>query len=66
MQNMCSCANLDCPLHPGKHEKGCTPCINKNLNLKEIPNCFFNLVEGSETRPGDSFADFARQVLKLK
>ena len=48
LSTFCSCTNLACPLHPTKHDKGCTPCIQKNLRLKEMPNCFFNLVEGTE------------------
>lgn len=59
----CSCKNTDCPLHPAKHDKGCAPCIQKNLRLKEIPNCFFDLLEGAESREGDSFEHFAQQVL---
>lgn len=59
----CTCKNLDCPLYPTKHEKGCAPCISKNLRLKEMPNCFFNEVVGAEKRQGDSFRDFAELVL---
>ena len=55
----CTCKNMKCPLHPTKHDKGCAPCISKNLKLSEVPNCFFDKVEGSEKRSGDSFADFA-------
>lgn len=29
-----------------------------------MPNCFFNLVEGSADRPGDSFTEFANCVLQ--
>ena len=64
LAKFCSCKNLKCPLHPTNHNKGCTPCISKNLNLKEIPNCFFNEIEDSEKRLGDSFEDFAKSVLK--
>lgn len=46
----CTCNNTDCPLHPTRHNKGCAPCIAKNLKLQEIPNCFFQKVEGNETR----------------
>ena len=53
---------MDCPLHPTKHNKGCAPCISKNLKLNEVPNCFFNKVLGSEKRNGDSFVDFANSV----
>ena len=62
MSSFCTCRNLKCPLHPTNHDKGCTPCISKNLRLKEIPSCFFNLVDGAETRRGDSLADFAELV----
>ena len=63
LSGFCTCKNLECPLHPTRHDKGCAPCIAKNLRLKEIPSCFFNLVENAPTRPGDSFCDFARLVL---
>ena len=49
-------------LRPGRHDQGCAPCISKNLKLREIPNCFFSLVEGASQRSGDSFQDFARCV----
>lgn len=64
--DFCTCKNLDCSLHPTKHDKGCTPCINKNLKLKEIPNCFFEFLPGAESRPGDSFEEFSKLVLKDK
>lgn len=61
----CTCKNLDCPLHPTKHKKGCAPCISKNLRLKEIPSCFFNLLDHTEARAGDSYEDFAKLVLGI-
>ena len=60
----CTRENLSCPLHPSRRGAGCTPCIAKNLRLGEIPNCFFNPVEGSGSRAGDGFEDFARLVLE--
>lgn len=30
MSNNCTCTDLKCPFHPTNHDKGCTPCINKN------------------------------------
>lgn len=59
ISRFCTCKNLNCPLHPTKHDKGCAPCISKNLNQREIPNCFFDLIENTEDRKGDSFEDFA-------
>lgn len=64
LSNFCTCTNTDCPLHPIKHNKGCAPCIAKNLKLNEIPNCFFNKLKNKEKREGDSFADFADAVRK--
>lgn len=58
----CTCTHTVCPLHPTRHDKGCAPCISKNLKLQEMPSCFFNAVPGSETRSGDSFSDFAKAV----
>lgn len=62
--SFCTCTNLSCPLHPTKHDKGCSPCISKNLKLKEVPSCFFNLVENADARDGDTFVDFAKLVLE--
>lgn len=60
----CTCGNLECPLHPTKHDKGCAPCISKNLRLKEMPNCFFQLVENAEGRQDDTFLTFAKLVIE--
>ena len=66
LSKFCTCKNMACPLHPTKHNKGCAPCIQENLKLKDIPNCFFNLVDGMELRIGDSFEDFANLILRKK
>lgn len=63
ISKFCTCKNLDCPLHPTKHDKGCAPCISKKLRLKEVPNCFFNLIENAEKRSGDTFEDFSKMVI---
>ena len=62
----CTCTHLKCPFHPTNHDKGCTPCIEKNLKLNEIPNCFFDKIPGAENRLADHFEDFAHAVLKAK
>ena len=59
----CTCTDLACPLHPTNHDRGCAPCIAKNLKLKEIPSCFFNLLEDGRPRDGYRFEDFAEGVL---
>ena len=59
----CTCTDIACPMHPTNHDKGCSLCIAKNLKLREIPSCFFNMV-GSEKRDTYFFEDFAEAVLK--
>jgi hypothetical protein len=59
----CTCTDLECPLHPTRHDKGCTPCISKNLKQSEIPSCFFNSI-GAKASEGSSFEAFAGHVVK--
>ena len=61
----CTCTDLTCPLHPTKHDKGCAPCIAKNLKQKEIPSCFFNKVSPNKKEGSYFFEDFAKAVLQL-
>lgn len=61
---VCTCTDFNCALHPRNHDKGCTPCISKNLKTREMPSCFFNLLEGAGARDGDGFESFARLVMK--
>lgn len=63
LSGFCTCKDLDCPLNPANHDKGCTPCISKNLKLREIPSCFFNMAGGTEGLDSFYFEDFARRVL---
>ena len=62
--DFCTCDSYDCPNHPNNHEEGCTPCILKNLKLREIPSCFFNAADPGGERGGYFFEDFAKAVLK--
>ncbi len=62
----CTCKDLNCPNHPTNHSDGCTPCIIKNLQSKEIPACFFKKVPGHENVKDYYFKDFAELVLKEK
>jgi len=64
LSSFCTCAHSDCPLHPTKHDKGCAPCIAKNLKMGEIPDCFFNKLGAAESRSGVKFADFAKAVME--
>ena len=62
LSGFCTCVNLACPLHPSRHDRGCEPCIAKNLKLREIPSCFFQLVDPDGKRSGDTFEDFAAWI----
>lgn len=66
LSGFCTCKNFECPLHPTRHDKGCSPCISKNLRLREIPNCFFSKLKNGDARKGDGFEDFSELVLKEK
>jgi len=60
----CTCTDLKCPLHPANHDKGCAPCIAKNLKQKEIPSCFFKKLNTGKKPENYYFEDFAKAVLE--
>lgn len=61
-KHFCTCADLNCKLNPCNHSRGCDPCIKKNLNAREIPSCFFKLVNNDLSNLKEftieSFVDF--------
>ena len=66
MENLspfCTCGDTDCPFHPTNHDKGCSLCIQKNLQLGEIPNCMYNKVDPEYKGPNYFIEDFARLVI---
>ncbi|MBO4893798.1 MAG: hypothetical protein J5562_02640 [Clostridia bacterium] len=65
MKHFCTCDKTKCPLHPNNHDKGCSPCIEKNLKTHEVPNCFFDNI-GVKERANDSYEEFAKAVLSLE
>ena len=58
----CTCTDLSCPCHPANHDKGCTPCIAKNLKEREIPTCFFKAVGHPKPTENWHFEDFASLI----
>ena len=38
---------------------GCTPCIEKNLKMDEMPNCFFDKIDPDHKRKGTKTKDYA-------
>jgi hypothetical protein len=41
-KHFCTCTVVKCQNHPGNQDKGCDPCIQKNLKFGEIPACFWS------------------------
>ena len=66
MENICTCKELDCELHPTNHKNGCTPCIKENLKTKDIPNCMLYEIDPSDIRENDSFELFAKLLKDSK
>ncbi|MBR2288399.1 MAG: hypothetical protein IJ865_09140 [Clostridia bacterium] len=60
--SFCSCTDTACPMHPSRHDKGCTPCIAKNLREGEIPSCFFHAIDHPKPTSAWHYADFAALV----
>ncbi len=59
----CTCTDHECPYHPVNHDRGCDPCVAKNLRDREIPSCFFRKVaEDLGGREDFSFEGFANLV----
>jgi hypothetical protein len=60
-KHFCTCAETKCPDHPVNHDNGCDPCIQKNLELGEIPACFwYNIskVDGKTDYSVEKFTQF--------
>jgi len=64
-EHFCTCRDLECKLHPSNHDRGCDPCIRKNLARGEIPSCFFRLVHDDLSSlsefTAESFVRFHRE-----
>ena len=64
MVNFCTCTVFDCKAHPRNHNDGCDPCIKKNLELGEVPACFWNnvaAVKGTTDYSAENFAKFVME-----
>ncbi|MCM1297186.1 MAG: DUF6485 family protein [Muribaculaceae bacterium] len=61
--NFCTCRDRKCPLHPANHDKGCSPCMAKNIRKREVPSCLFDAAGNYPSKDGYSFEAFARGVL---
>ncbi|MBQ3080474.1 MAG: hypothetical protein IJC48_10845 [Clostridia bacterium] len=62
-REICTCTDTGCPNHPVNHEDGCTKCIIKNMREREIPSCFFHMLDIGDEQHGYSFEEFARMVM---
>ena len=63
---ICTCTDTKCPFHPNNHDRGCTPCIAKNLRMKEIPSCFFHDIDCEKPTAAWHYEDFAALVQTAK
>lgn len=65
--NFCTCVDFECACNPKNHDRGCTPCIAKNLEENHIPVCFYRIMEPDMAREQDyTFQGFARFVRDRK
>ncbi len=62
----CTCTDLKCPFHPRNHDRGCAPCVAKNLRQGEIPSCFFRALDPDMEFTSFRFEDFAEAVKRAK
>jgi len=62
----CTCTDTRCPCHPVNHDEGCNLCIQKNLQQKEIPSCFFHDIDCAKPTRDWHYQDFAALVEKAK
>ena len=65
-KEICTCTDLACPFNPANHDKGCTPCIIKNLHEKEIPSCFYRDIDFPKPTSNWHYEDFAALVMAAK
>jgi len=60
--HFCTCPDFTCKLNPHNGAKGCDPCIKKNLKAREMPTCFFKLINEDISHVKEftieSFVDF--------
>ena len=66
--DFCTCPDHECPFNPVNHDKGCTPCMEKNILAGEVPSCLWNMISTREERQAIDcqykFKDFAEMVQK--
>ncbi|GAB1476853.1 DUF6485 family protein [Bacillota bacterium] len=61
----CTCTDYTCEFNPANHDKGCNLCIEDSLKTREIPRCYFLLVQDNIDDIDDwSIEAFARLALK--
>lgn len=64
--HFCTCEATRCPNHPQNTNAGCDPCIRKNLELGEIPSCFWTNISKVEGTTAYSVANFTNFYLAKK
>ena len=65
-KEFCTCTDYKCPFNPVNHDQGCSPCILKNLKMKEIPSCFYHDIDCPKPTDEYHYEDFAALVAVAK
>jgi hypothetical protein len=66
-KHFCTCTVTECDSHPNNHSNGCDTCIQKNLELGEIPACFWiNISNGVIGKTDYSVENFTKFYLDYK
>jgi hypothetical protein len=68
MENhFCMCHVDTCPNNPRNHDKGCDPCMQKILDLGEVPACVWNnLQKGFNSKSEWSIPRFVQYCMDNK
>jgi hypothetical protein len=63
--HFCNCPSDKCDKHGKNQDNGCDPCIQKNLELGEIPACFWlNVEKGIKGATDYSVGNFVKFYLE--
>jgi hypothetical protein len=66
-KHFCTCPETKYPNQPCNHNKGCDPCIQKNLKFGEIPSCFWSKITGGVVgKTENSVEEFIKFYLNHK
>lgn len=62
-KTFCTCPDTECPFNPVNHDQGCTPCMEHNIELGEMPSCLINKAGLERRREGYDIEEYSRCVV---